>query len=85
MLLNITYLSPIEVRPDFLPVSMTDHSLVQKPSDLVRQSLPFSYVYVDMVSIDGQPHSVKIYSDICAREPDLLIILLPDYPLMTFW
>jgi hypothetical protein len=78
MLLNITFLSPIEVRPDFFPVSMMDGSLVQKPSDWVRQSIPFSYVYVDMASVDGQPHSVQIYSDISAREPDLFIISLPD-------
>ncbi|KLO15801.1 hypothetical protein SCHPADRAFT_243997 [Schizopora paradoxa] len=34
------------------------------PSDLVRQSLPFAYFYVDISSIDGAAHDVRIYSDI---------------------
>ncbi|KAH9830721.1 uncharacterized protein C8Q71DRAFT_319596 [Rhodofomes roseus] len=34
------------------------------PSDLVRQSLPFTYLAVDLASTDGQPHSVQLYSDI---------------------
>ncbi|KAH9924399.1 uncharacterized protein B0H18DRAFT_1119936 [Fomitopsis serialis] len=34
------------------------------PSDLVRQSLPFSYLAVDFASTDGQPHDVQLYFDI---------------------
>ncbi|KAJ7585364.1 hypothetical protein C8J56DRAFT_788320 [Mycena floridula] len=49
VLLNITFLSPIE------------------PTDLVKQSLPFSYLSVDITSIDGQAHAVQLYSDISAE------------------
>ncbi|KAJ7052887.1 hypothetical protein C8F01DRAFT_1169192 [Mycena amicta] len=45
MLLNVTFLSPVE------------------PSDWVRQSMPFSYVFVDGTSTDGLPHSIQIYAD----------------------
>ena len=40
--------------------------LYHKPTDLVLQSLPFSYVYIDVESNDGQEHSVQLYSDISA-------------------
>ncbi|KAJ7091741.1 hypothetical protein C8R44DRAFT_719651 [Mycena epipterygia] len=49
MLLNVTFLSPVE------------------PSDWIRQSFPFSYVYVDGKSTDGQSHSIQLYSDISAE------------------
>lgn len=35
-----------------------------QPSDLVLQSFPFSYAYVDIKSLDGNPHSVQLYTDI---------------------
>ncbi|KAK0481513.1 hypothetical protein IW261DRAFT_1681573 [Armillaria novae-zelandiae] len=38
-----------------------------EPSDLVLQSLPFSYVYIDVESSDGQEHSIQLYSDITAE------------------
>ncbi|EIW62884.1 DUF1793-domain-containing protein [Trametes versicolor FP-101664 SS1] len=38
-----------------------------EPSDLVLQSLPFSYVSVEATSLDGQSHDVQIYSDISAE------------------
>lgn len=34
------------------------------PTDLVRQSLPYSYLNVSVTSIDGQAHSVQMYTDI---------------------
>ncbi|EAU30850.1 hypothetical protein ATEG_08718 [Aspergillus terreus NIH2624] len=37
------------------------------PDDLRRQSLVFSYVHVDVSSLDGKPHDVQIYSDISAE------------------
>ncbi|KAJ5520072.1 hypothetical protein N7463_000525 [Penicillium fimorum] len=37
------------------------------PSDLKRQSLVFSYLNVEVSSIDGQEHDVKIYTDISAE------------------
>ncbi|KAK0199056.1 hypothetical protein F5146DRAFT_920298 [Armillaria mellea] len=38
-----------------------------EPSNLVLQSLPFSYVYIDVESNDGQKHSIQLYSDISAE------------------
>ncbi|KAI0665951.1 hypothetical protein C8Q78DRAFT_1062280 [Trametes maxima] len=38
-----------------------------EPSDWVLQSLPFSYVSVEANSLDGQAHSVQVYSDISAE------------------
>ncbi|KAJ7195913.1 hypothetical protein GGX14DRAFT_674126 [Mycena pura] len=38
-----------------------------EPSDWVRQSLPFSYVYVDGASTDGKTHSIQLYADISAE------------------
>ena len=34
------------------------------PFDLKRQSIPFSYLNVDLRSLDGQTHDVQIYTDI---------------------
>ena len=36
------------------------------PTDLKRQSLPFSYVDVSVLSSDGKPHDVQLYTDITA-------------------
>ncbi|KAJ7585371.1 hypothetical protein C8J56DRAFT_946578 [Mycena floridula] len=37
-----------------------------EPTDLVKQSLPFSYLAIDVVCTDGKSHSVQLYSDITA-------------------
>ncbi|GFP57022.1 glutaminase A [Trichoderma asperellum] len=34
------------------------------PDDMRRQSIPFSYLKVSVVSLDGGPHSVQIYCDV---------------------
>lgn len=36
------------------------------PNDLKRQSLVFSYLHVDVSSVDGKVHDVQLYSDITA-------------------
>ena len=36
------------------------------PTDLMRQSLPFSYVEVSIISTDGNAHDVQLYTDITA-------------------
>ena len=44
------------------------------PTDLKRQSLPFSYVNVAVSSADGKPHDVELYTDITAGKlPTTLI------------
>lgn len=35
-----------------------------QPDDLVRQSMPFSYLYINTASNDGNAHNVRLYSDI---------------------
>ncbi|VDB85451.1 unnamed protein product [Peniophora sp. CBMAI 1063] len=35
-----------------------------EPEDLVKQSLPFSYMAISATSNDGAPHSVQVYTDI---------------------
>ncbi|KAJ3971497.1 hypothetical protein EV361DRAFT_799932 [Lentinula raphanica] len=50
---------PIDVTVKFLsPV---------EPTDLVKQSIPFSYMAVSAASTDGATHSVQVYSDISAE------------------
>ena len=36
------------------------------PTDLKRQSLIFSYMDVEVTSLDGSEHSVQVYTDISA-------------------
>ena len=38
-----------------------------QPSDLVKQSLPFSYLALAAAPNDGKSHSVQVYSDISAE------------------
>ena len=38
------------------------------PKDMMRQSLPFSYLDVAVESADGASHDVQIYTDISAGE-----------------
>ena len=40
---------------------------MSKPDDLVRASIPFSYMAVTAASTDGKPHTVQVYSDISAE------------------
>ena len=35
-----------------------------QPTDLVNQSIPFSYLSVEVVANDGNPHQVQLYTDI---------------------
>ena len=41
-------------------------SLALQPNDFVRQSIPFSYIYFEATSRDGNAHSIQVYSDISA-------------------
>ena len=36
------------------------------PNDLKRQSLVFSYLNVEVASLDGKDHDVQVYADISA-------------------
>ncbi|KAI0036147.1 hypothetical protein K488DRAFT_41792 [Vararia minispora EC-137] len=47
---------PVELTATFLsPI---------EPGDFVKQSIPFSYMAMEAQSLDGQTHSVQVYSDI---------------------
>ena len=61
--LTINFLSPVVVRFDPIFTAYSNERYLQ-PDDLVRQSLPFSYMTVDVKSNDGKAHSVQVYSDI---------------------
>ena len=37
------------------------------PDDLLRASLPYTYMNVDVTSADGQQHDVQLYTDISAE------------------
>ncbi|KZT71472.1 DUF1793-domain-containing protein [Daedalea quercina L-15889] len=50
------------------PVNLTVTFLSPiEPSNLINQSVPFSYMSVQAVSNDGDGHSVQVYSDISAE------------------
>uniref|UniRef100_A0A0W0EZL0 Glutaminase n=1 Tax=Moniliophthora roreri TaxID=221103 RepID=A0A0W0EZL0_MONRR len=50
------------------PVDLTVNFLSPvEPEDLVKQSLPFSYMALSVTSTDGNSHSVQIYSDVSAE------------------
>ncbi|KAJ6515750.1 hypothetical protein C8R45DRAFT_217798 [Mycena sanguinolenta] len=38
-----------------------------EPNDLIKQSIPFSYMGVSAAATDGKSHSVQVYSDISAE------------------
>ena len=57
-----TFLSPIEVcQPN--PQAGCDLTPTQ-PTDLVNQSIPFSFLSVEVSANDGQPHQVQLYTDV---------------------
>ena len=64
--LTVTFLSPVEVCK-FLSCQYGPISSNLQPDDLVRQSLPFSYMALSAASNDGAGHSVKLYTDISAE------------------
>lgn len=66
--LNVTFLSPIEVRLGRIAFySFTDGVFDgPKPGDWTLQSLPFAYMYFEAWSTDGNEHSVQVYSDLTA-------------------
>lgn len=51
------------------------------PNDFKRQSLVFSYLNVEVSSLDGKDHDVQVYADISAGESMLLI---PDFSTICF-
>lgn len=62
--LNLTFLSPIEVSQlESLIVVLLNQ---EQPSDWARQSLPFSYLSIDVTSRDGSAHSIQVYAHVTA-------------------
>lgn len=41
----------------------------------MRQSMPFSYMYMDVQSGDGVAHEVKVYSDVSGGESPVQLAL----------
>lgn len=50
---------------DSLEMNITFMSPIT-PNDLKRQSLVFSYLNVEVSSLDGRDHDVQVYADISA-------------------
>ena len=63
MQVNLTFLSPIEVRIHLLALLSSLTPSLQ-PGDWVKQSIPFSYLAFSAKSLDGAAHTVQVYSDI---------------------
>ena len=45
----------------------TDHAHLFQPDDLVKQSIPFSYIVLSAAATDRNAHTVQVYSDISAE------------------
>ena len=65
--LAVTFLSPVEVciSIDWM-FGFLNLTFIQ-PTDLVKQSLPLSYLALSAVSTDGNLHNVQVYTDISAE------------------
>lgn len=50
------------------------------PDDFKRQSLIFSYLNVEVVSLDGKTHDVSLYTDISGGE--FFLLPLPGYGML---
>ncbi|KAJ8076035.1 hypothetical protein PM082_022017 [Marasmius tenuissimus] len=61
---NVTFLSPVEASNDLYraPKIRNDHET--QPDNLVLQSFPFGYVFIEVASDDGAAPEVQIYSDL---------------------
>ncbi|KAI0665950.1 hypothetical protein C8Q78DRAFT_985276 [Trametes maxima] len=71
--MNVTNIQTTPTRSIFtmeagslMNISVTFLSMIE-PSDWVLQSLPFSYLTVEVSSLDGKAHDVQLYSDISAE------------------
>lgn len=69
--LTVNFLSPVEASFTIsvircLPVPLA-YSCIFQPTNLVLQSLPFSYMALTAKANDGKSHSVQVYSDISAE------------------
>ena len=70
MQVNLTFLNPIEARFQFFNFQLLFtvlHMHHLKPRDMVRQSIPFSYMSFTAKSSDGASHAVQVYSDVSGR------------------
>lgn len=65
--LTVTFLSPVEVCPVSSEQKSSLLMVIQQPKDLVKQSLPLSYLSINASSTDGSNHDVQIYTDISAE------------------
>jgi len=71
VLVNLTYLTPIEVREN----EFVCHGFPLKffkLQDWTLHSLPFAYAAVDIISSDGSPHAIQLYTDATGRKCSLV-------------
>lgn len=75
MTINASYISPIEV----CTLLSSNHTMpytynVLQPTDLLRQSMPFTYFALSATSNDGNAHNLRVYSDITGGSSKCLIL-----------
>ena len=65
MQVNVTFLNPVEVRCKFFDSRFIEPQLTPpfQPRDWVRQSIPFSYLFITAKSLDNSTHNMEVYSD----------------------
>ena len=66
--INASFINPLEVRLYLVPEVYMSLTRSFKPSDLVRQSMPFTYFTMTAASNDGNAHDLRLYSDVALRE-----------------
>ena len=67
--LTVSFLSPVEVKSSAKICESCSVLTIldRQPTDLLNQSIPFSYLAVSAKSNDGSSHTVSVYSDISAE------------------
>lgn len=64
----LTFISPVEVYPATSGPYLYSYPFFGcQPFDLVKQSTPFSYLTLQVISTDGDTHAVSVYTDISAE------------------
>jgi len=69
--LNLTYLTPIEVR-EISPILLK--LTVFKLQDWTLHSFPFAYAFIDIWATDANLHTIQLYTDVAGREYSLMLL-----------
>ncbi|KZV70716.1 hypothetical protein PENSPDRAFT_607027 [Peniophora sp. CONT] len=67
MSLTVTFLSPIEASTSHFGIALPILTNRTQLGNLTKQSIPASYLALDVSATDGRSHSVQVYTDITAE------------------